>query len=75
MHVSGTDYPHLTLSFRGDYAVLHQFSAGDKVLLLAGDGVIADDETVLVPMLDDLDDAPFSGAFVLSAERACARLG
>lgn len=72
VHVSGTDYPCLTLSFRGDYAVLHQLSAEDKVLLLAGDGVIADDETVLVPMLDDIDEAPFSGAFVLSAERARA---
>jgi hypothetical protein len=72
VHVSGTDYPRLTLSIRGDYAVLHQFSAEDKVLLLAGDGVIADDETVLVPMLDDPDDTPFSGAFVLSAERAYA---
>jgi hypothetical protein len=72
VNLSGRDYPYLTLSFRGDYAVLHQFSAENKVLLLAGGGVIADDETVLVPILDDIDDATFSGAFVLSTERACA---
>jgi hypothetical protein len=72
VHLSGRDYPCITLSFRGDYAVLHQFSAEDKVLLMTGGGVIADDETILVPMLDDIDDAPFSGAFVLSTERACA---
>jgi len=69
---SGTDYPRPTLSVRGDYAVPHPFSAEDKVLLLAGDGVIADDATLLVPLLDDLNDAPRSVAFVPGAERACA---
>lgn len=72
VRLSGRDYPSVTLSFRGDYAVLHQFSAEDKVLLLAGGGLVADDETVLVPMLDDIDDTPFSGAFVLTTERASA---
>lgn len=61
----------LALSFRGDYGVLHQLSAADQVLLLSGDGVIAADKTVFVPMLDDIDGAPFSGAFALSAEHVC----
>ncbi len=72
VHLAGTDYPVLALSFRGGYAVLHQFSAEEKVLLLAGEGVIADDETVLLPVLDDIHDTVFSGAFVLSTGGACA---
>jgi hypothetical protein len=65
-------YPRLTVSFRGGYGVVHQFSAEDKVFLLAGDGSIADDQTVLVPVMDDIDDAEFTGAFVLSADHAWA---
>jgi hypothetical protein len=65
-------YPRLILSFRGGYGVVHQFSAADKVALLAGDGSIATDQTVLVPVMDDIDDAAFTGAFVLSADHAWA---
>jgi hypothetical protein len=68
--LSGSAYPHLTLSFRGEYAVVHQFPTENKVLLLAGDGVIADDQTALVPVLD-IDSVPFDGAVVLSTEHAC----
>lgn len=71
--LSGSAYPHLTLSFRGEYAVVHQFSAEDKVLLLAGDGVTAAGQTVLVPVLD-IDSAPFDGAVVLSTEHACVAI-
>ena len=72
VHMSGADFPGLALSFRGSYAVVHQFAAEDKVLLLAGDGMIGDDEVVLVPMLDDTDDTTFTGAVVLSTARAFA---
>ncbi|HEY6791007.1 MAG TPA: hypothetical protein VI365_27235 [Trebonia sp.] len=50
--------------------MIHQFPAEDKVLLLAGDGVIGAQETVPVPVLDDVDYAKFSGEYVLSSRRA-----
>lgn len=50
--------------------MIHQFSAEDKVFLLTGDRVIDAHETALVPVLGDIDDAPFSGDHVLSAEHA-----
>jgi hypothetical protein len=72
VNLSGRKYPRLTLSFRGGYGVVHQFSAEDKSLLMTGDDVIPDEKTVLVPVLDDMDGTPFSGAFVLSVEHAWA---
>lgn len=44
----GQQFPLLALSFKGGYGVVHQFSTDDKVLLLAGDGVIGARETVPV---------------------------
>jgi hypothetical protein len=70
--LAGRTYPRLTLSFRAGYGVVHQFSAADKVFLLAGDGSIANDQTVRVPVMDDVDNAKFTGAFVLSADHAWA---
>jgi hypothetical protein len=70
--LAGRAYPRLTLSFRAGYGVVHQFSAADKVFLLAGDGSIANDQIVLVPLMDDIDNAKFTGAFVLSADHAWA---
>ncbi len=70
VHRADQQYPLLTLSFKDGYGVIHQFSAEDKVLLLVGDGVIGAHETVLVPVLDDADDAEFSGDYVLSAGHA-----
>lgn len=67
---SGSGYPCLALSFRGGYGVVHLF-AEETMFLLAGDGVIADDETVLLPVLDD-PDAEFTGAVVVTADRAWA---
>lgn len=63
-------YPYLALSFRGGYGVVHQFSARDNVFLLAGDGIIASEQSVLVPVMDD--GVEFTGAFVLSADHAWA---
>ena len=70
VHRADATYPLLTLSFRGGYGVVHQFPSADKVSLLAGGGAIDASETALVPVLDD--DVPFSGEYVLSAERAWA---
>jgi hypothetical protein len=57
---------------RGGYGVVHQFAAEDKVFLLAGGGIIANEQIVLVPVMDDIDNAKFTGAFVLSADNAWA---
>jgi hypothetical protein len=70
VHHAGQQYPLLTLSFKDGYGVIHQFPAEDKVLLLAGDGVIGTHESVPVPVLDDVDYAKFSGEYVLSSGRA-----
>jgi hypothetical protein len=61
------DYPHVALSFRNPYGVVHYMSE-DKIYLLAGDGVIGDDQTADVPGLEG--DSRFMGAFVLSADHA-----
>jgi hypothetical protein len=68
--LAGRTYPRLTLSFRGDYGVVHQFSAEDTEHLLAGDGSVANDQTVLVPVMDDIPSAQFTGAFVRSTDHA-----
>ena len=72
VHHVGQLHPLLALSFKDGYGVVHQFSAEDKVFLLAGDGVIGARESVPVPVLDDVDYAVFSGKFVLSSGRAWA---
>ena len=72
VHHAGQQYPLLTLSFKDGYGVIHQFPAEDKVLLLAGDGVIGACETVPVPVLDDVNYAVFSGEYVLSSGHAWA---
>jgi hypothetical protein len=72
VHHVGQQFPLLALSFKGGYGVVHQFSADDKVLLLAGDGVIGARETVPVPVLDDVDYAEFTGEYVLTSGRAWA---
>lgn len=72
VNLSGSTYPRLALSFRGGYGVVEQFATAEAMFLLAGDGVIADNETVPVPMLDDPDLAEFTGAFVVSADHAWA---
>lgn len=70
VHRADQQYPLLTLSLKDGYGVIHQFASEDKVLLLVGDGVIDAHETVLVPVHDDIYDAPFSGDYVLSAGHA-----
>jgi hypothetical protein len=71
VHWADRFHPYLALAFRGGYGVVHQFSADGKVFLLAGGDAIDVNDTVSVPVLD-LDDAPFTGEYVLSAERAWA---
>ena len=61
-------YPHVAMSFRRPYAVVHQWPNENEIFLLAGDSVIDDHDVVLLPGLES--DTPFSGAFVLSADHA-----
>lgn len=64
-------YPYLAFAFRGGYAVVHQFAAEDRVLLMSGDGVVADGECVLIPVLGN-EGSVWTGEFVLGADRAWA---
>ncbi|MFC8346287.1 hypothetical protein [Streptomyces sp. NPDC057280] len=64
----GVTYPYLTLSFRGGHAVVHLFTDEETVFLLVGDGTVSPDETVEVPVLDEL--AIFTGHFVMGVDRA-----
>jgi hypothetical protein len=63
-----SEYPLLTLGFRGDHAIIHRFDDPETSSLLVGDGTAAADVLVDVPVMDDL--AAFSGAFVLAVDRA-----
>ena len=63
--------PQVTLSFRGDRAVVHHLADLDedpKSFLLVGDGSLAPHGTVDVPVMDE--DAVFSGDFVMTVDRA-----
>ncbi|NED49723.1 hypothetical protein G3I24_02190 [Micromonospora aurantiaca] len=62
------DYPLLTFSFRGDYAVMHLFESPDDCRLLLGDGVLPATKTVELPALSG--DCTFSGGFVSSVAKA-----
>jgi hypothetical protein len=66
----GSEFPVFTLGFRRDHAVIHLFQDAEKVSLLRGDGTVAPDAVVEVPIMDDL--AGFTGDFVLSVDRAWA---
>jgi hypothetical protein len=63
-----SDYPLLTLGFRGDHAVVHLFSDAEAVSLLVGDGTTPSDTVVDVPIMED--PAEFTGDFVLNVDRA-----
>ncbi|MCO4696556.1 hypothetical protein LRR80_02615 [Streptomyces sp. RO-S4] len=65
----GSDFPALTLSFQGDHAVVHLFADSDVVHLHTGDGTVAPDSEVEVPVMDEL--ACFTGAYVLGTDHAC----
>ncbi|WP_446219894.1 hypothetical protein [Micromonospora sp. IBHARD004] len=66
------DYPLLTFSFRGDYAVMHLVESPDDCRLLCGDGGLPATKTVEVPVLGD--DCTFSGDFVSSVTKATATI-
>lgn len=63
-----SSFPRATLSFRGDYAVIHLFADEESVSLLSGDGTVPPEVIVDVPIMDDL--AVFTGDFVLSVDHA-----
>ncbi|WP_406344299.1 hypothetical protein [Streptomyces sp. NBC_01578] len=70
VRLADSDYPLLTLGFRGDHAVVHRFSHAEKVSLLIGDGTTPSDAVVDIPNVDDL--AEFTGDFVLNIDHAWA---
>ncbi|MFF3412597.1 hypothetical protein ACFYW8_41975 [Streptomyces sp. NPDC002742] len=61
-------FPQLTLSFRGDHAVIHLFNDEASVSLLVGDGTVSPEVTIDVPIMDDLTE--FTGDFILSVHHA-----
>ncbi len=64
----GLGYPLLTFSFRGTGPVVHCFPSPEQVLLLAGDGVVGDEDALDFPVMDM--DCPFTGAFISRLDRA-----
>lgn len=62
------EFPLVTAGFRGEFAVIHCASAEGQTALLYGDGSVAADDTIEVPILDEL--ATFTGDFVLNTARA-----
>lgn len=70
VRLPGSEFPLLTLGFRGDQAVLHLFDDAERSFLLVGDGTVPADAVVEVPVMDDL--AAFSGDFALNVDRAWA---
>ncbi|MEU1599194.1 hypothetical protein ABZ468_41920 [Streptomyces sp. NPDC005708] len=62
------EFPRLALGFRGDQAVIHLFDDTEVTSLLVGDGTVAADVAVDIPIMDDL--AVFTGDFVLTVDRA-----
>ncbi|MER8010155.1 MULTISPECIES: hypothetical protein [unclassified Streptomyces] len=69
----GDELPLLALGFRGDLGVLHLFDDAEGASLLVGDGIVAAEALVGIPVLDDL--AAFNGRFVLSVDRAWDLVG
>jgi hypothetical protein len=61
-------YPRVSLAFRAAYGVVAHWSSNEQMLLLLGDSIIANDQTVFVPEVEG--DAKYAGAFVSSRERA-----
>jgi hypothetical protein len=68
VRLPGGEFPRLALGFRGDQAVIHLFHDAEVTSLLVGDGTVAADAAVDIPIMDDL--AVFTGDFVLTVDRA-----
>jgi hypothetical protein len=61
-------FPVVSVGFRGGFAVIHCASAPDEMALLYGDGSVAPEEAIELPIMDEL--ATFTGEFVLNAAGA-----
>jgi hypothetical protein len=64
-----SEFPLLTVGIRGDVAVIHCVIGPERMGLLRGDGSVASDAVVEVPVMDEI--AVFSGevAFGVAAAR------
>lgn len=69
VHLSDLDRFQLAVGFRADHAVIHLFDE-EKVFLLVGDGVVARDAIVEVPIMSG--HGRFTGEFVMRLDRAWA---
>jgi hypothetical protein len=58
----------VSLAFRAAYGVVTHWSSSEQVLLLFGDGIIANDQTASVPEVEG--SGTYTGAFVPSREHA-----
>jgi hypothetical protein len=58
------EFPLVMVGFRGGFAVMHCASTPDQTALLYGDGSVAAEATIEVPIMDEL--AIFTGEFVLN---------
>jgi hypothetical protein len=61
-------YPRVSLAFRAAYGVVAHWSTSEQMLLLLGDGIIPNGETIFVPEAEG--DGKYTGAFVSSRQRA-----
>ena len=68
VRLSTGEFPLLTMGFRGNHAVLHLFQDVETASLLVGDGSVAANTVIDVPIMDE--QAEFTGRFVLSADHA-----
>ncbi|MFD6285256.1 hypothetical protein [Streptomyces sp. NPDC060205] len=61
-----TEFPVVTLAFRGDHAVIHLMRDTVRMSLLVGDGTVVTEAEV--PVMNE--SVAFSGEFVLNIDRA-----
>jgi len=68
VHWADRDHPLVTLQFRHLYGVVSYMSEDQVIYLLVGDGVVDNEDSVLVPGLED--ESWYSGHVVMSSDHA-----
>ncbi|MCC2320802.1 hypothetical protein [Cellulomonas xiejunii] len=67
-----SDFPVVTLGFRGKSAVLHVMHDPEQVLIMSGDGSLPSGGSTEVPVMGDLTE--FDGQFVVTVDEGWAAL-
>src|SRR5689334_24416790 len=62
------EFPPVTMGMQGGFAVIHGATTPDQITLLYGDGSLSPQETVEVPIMDELE--TFTGEFALGTAAA-----